>query len=145
MDASDFITFAGRTVNLGKAGARSAISRAYYGAFHIACDILLELNARVPRGGKSHNLVPQYIHSANHALGTLAAKMLLDLHTERIRADYDMSSESVERPELARLRVESALEVQRLLEQFRQDCRADPGLRQQLHDGVAKVKAVHKA
>lgn len=144
MNASEFISFAGRVVALGKAGARSAISRAYYGAFHCAGEFIEELTGESLRSGKSHNLVPQYMLSTSNHAGNLAGRLLLDLHNRRIKADYNLSLETVEDVDFAKTQVEAALEAQRQLELFRQECLADLELLENLRDGVARVKAIHK-
>lgn len=144
MDPGDFITFASRNVTQGKAGARSAISRAYYGVFHIAREVLHELASELPRGASAHNLVPQYLQAVDHPTSNAVATLLSGLHSERIKADYQLSATSVEATDVAKLHVESAVESQQLLEQFRRDCLADPRLLQELRDSVARVKAVHR-
>lgn len=144
MNATEFITIAGRVIGLGKAGPRTAISRAYYGLFHIARSLVEEFTAETYGSGKSHNLIPQFIEEAAHPTGITVARMLGDLHTERIKADYRLNDESTDDVEFAKVCVETALYGQRLLEQFRQECLADPQLLQNLRDGVARVKAIHK-
>jgi hypothetical protein len=144
MDSREFVSFAGRVVALGKAGARSAISRAYYGAFHTAGELIEELTGESLRSGKAHNLVPQYVMSADHDAGNLAARLLSDLHGHRIKADYELSMEFVEATDFAKTQVEAALAVQRHLDEFRSACLADPHLLQQFRDGIARIKAIHK-
>jgi hypothetical protein len=145
MNSSEFIAFAGRVVTLGKAGARSAISRAYYGAFHTAANVVEDLTGVLLRSGKSHNLVSQFMMAVSHSEANLAARLLLDLHNHRIKADYNLSLEAVEILDFTKTQVEAALQAERRLEQFRRDCLADPQLRQSLRDAVARVKSIHKA
>lgn len=83
MDGSEFVGLSGRIVSMGRAGARSAVSRAYYGAFHIAMRLLDELDRAPPRSGKAHNLVPQMLESAGHPDGRAAGTLLSDLHSDR--------------------------------------------------------------
>lgn len=144
MEASEFLTFAGRAVTMGKAGARSAVSRAYYGVFHTARNLLHELVGEFAASGRSHNLVPQYLSSANHPPGNAAATLLSSLHRSRILADYDLSNPAVENTQLVKLEVEMALEAQRLLDEFGHDCRSDPTVLDALRNGIAKVKSVHR-
>ena len=58
MQPSEFITLAGKlaSMNLGAAGARSAVGRAYYGAFHLAKGVLDEFASAPPRNGNGHVL-----------------------------------------------------------------------------------------
>ena len=145
MDAADFITIAGRVAGLGKAGARTAVSRAYYGLFHIARSLIEEFTAESYGSGRSHKLVPQFIESAKHPAGDAAAKMLMDLHSERIKADYRLHDESAESLEFAKVSIETALQGSRLLEHFRADCHANTELVDRLKAGVARVKSIHRA
>jgi uncharacterized protein (UPF0332 family) len=145
MEPSEFVTFAGRAVTQGKAGARTAISRAYYGLFHAAQQIVQELTGEASGSGKAHNLVPQFLWSTKHLTASDAARIISSLHGDRIEADYKLSRELPEQLEFAKSKVELALDTLPLLEQFRKDCRADPQLLQSLRDAVARVKSIHKA
>jgi hypothetical protein len=145
MEPGEFITFASRTVTQGKAGARSAISRAYYGAFHASRRVLQELAAEVPRSAAAHNLLPQFFQAVNHPSANAAATLLSGLHGERIKADYQLTLTSIEETAFAKLMVESAVETQNHLGAFHRDCRADARLLQEFRDGVARVKSVHQA
>jgi hypothetical protein len=144
MEAAEFVAFAGRNVSQGKAGARTAISRAYYGAFHAALAILQELAAESPGSGKAHNLVAQYLLAAKHPMASAAARIIAGLHKDRIEADYRLSLALCEDLAFAKSKVELAAGSLKLLEQFRQECRADSTMMQALRDGIAHVKAVHR-
>jgi uncharacterized protein (UPF0332 family) len=145
MDAAEFVAFAGRNVSQGKAGARSAISRAYYGVFHAALAILQELAAESPGSGKAHNLVAQYLFGAKHPAASAVARIITGLHGDRIEADYRLSSPLPEDLGFAKSKVELAADSLKLLDQFRNECRADPTNLQALRDGIARVKEVHQA
>lgn len=145
MKAEEFIRFAGRIVTQGSAGARSAVSRAYYGVFHTAADLIEELTGQRCRSGKAHNLVSQFIEFSQHPHAKQAALAITDLHTERIQADYRLSSSEIESVDYAKACVETALRTQRLLAKLRSDCLADPKQLQKLSDGVARVKSIHQA
>jgi uncharacterized protein (UPF0332 family) len=131
---------------MGQAGARSAVSRAYYGAFHIAQDLLFEL-ATVSRGagaGKSHTLVPQYLRESQHPDAKQAASLLSDLHSDRIKADYRLGDANVETIGFAKLNVEAAKQIQQRLASFRIACKSDPDVLVALRAGVKKVQAAHR-
>jgi hypothetical protein len=145
MEPGDFITFASRTVTQGKAGARSAISRAYYGVFHIARLVLQELTSEFPRNATAHNLMPQFFQAVEHPSAIATATLLSALHSERIKADYQLDLTSVEKTALSKLSVEAAVEIQNHLEVFRRDCTADSDLLQKFREGIARIKSVHKA
>lgn len=139
MEALEFLTFSGRVVSFGKAGARSALSRAYYAVFHLAHDLLADVASAPPRNGKSHNLIPIYLKCSTHFDVVGAANLLSDLHSVRIKADYQLRDESVEGVQVARLAVERADRVRLLLDSFRAACAAEP-VRQELVDGISKLK-----
>lgn len=69
---------------------RSAVSRAYYAAFHAARNLLRECGFAVPRHGEAHAyLTDRLAHCGNPSL-VLAARDLLVLRGQRNRADYDL-------------------------------------------------------
>ena len=144
MQPGEFITIAGRlaSMNLGAAGARTAISRAYYGAFHLAVNLLEQFATAPRRNGQGHVLVPAFLGSANHVDATIAASLLQDLHTSRIKADYQINDARIETPEFARSEIEVAMEVQKRLASFADACRSDPALVNVLREGIAKTRAV---
>ncbi|MBX9788753.1 MAG: hypothetical protein K2Y37_07535 [Pirellulales bacterium] len=141
MDAADFITLSGKLVSMGKSGARSAVSRAYYGAFHVARAVLIDLASESCGSGKAHNLVPLYLGSANHPDASVAANLLSDLHANRIKADYSLDLARAESQPFATHGVETAHEIQRRLILFRAACEQDVELRGRLRDGIARIKA----
>jgi hypothetical protein len=98
MDATEFVVLSGKLVALGKAGARSAVSRAYYGVFHLAQTILNDIAGETLASGKAHNLVPIFIKSANHSHASAAANLLSDLHAERSRRIINCGMSALKRP-----------------------------------------------
>jgi uncharacterized protein (UPF0332 family) len=115
MNGSDFIVLAGRLVAIhgGNAAAlRTAVSRAYYGSFHLASDLLLACNASIP--DKGHNL-DRYLQASGFADAVAAGAILGDLHEWRVRADYRFDNQEVESQAVATSCVEDAQEVQSLL------------------------------
>jgi len=93
MDFRDYFTLA-VTLAAGKTEAegRSAVSRAYYAAFHVARELLLSLGFRVPRADRAHAYL--WLRPANAGVAdvTLAGNRLNSLRGERNRADYDSRS-----------------------------------------------------
>ena len=144
MDPTEFVVVAGKIVGFGPAGARSAVSRAYYGAYHFGVCVLEEFQSAPPGNNKQHNLVPEFILTAGHPDGNRAARLLADLHGERIKADYRLENHSVETLEFAQSGVTTAEEIVRLLTLFVTACRSDSALQQSLKDGVQSVKRVRK-
>src|SRR4051794_2044477 len=80
---------------------RTAVSRAYYGAFHEARELLLALRFRVPRAAQAHAYLWLRLSNTGDAQVNLAGSELSALHGERNRADYD-SHQTVARAEAQR-------------------------------------------
>jgi hypothetical protein len=139
MNPGEFITLAGGLVSRGPAGARSATSRAYYGAYHLAASLLDDFQCSCPRVGRNHDLLPKLLASASHGDAKRAAGLLDDLHGERVRADYHMQRTDSEDQNVAKMSVETAAKIQSLLNSFRADC-STPSVAQDLQNGVASVK-----
>ncbi len=68
---------------------RSASSRAYYAAFHIARRLLLRLGFAVPRAERAHAYLWLRLANAGHADVEIAGNRLNHLRGERSAADYD--------------------------------------------------------
>jgi hypothetical protein len=124
MTPHEFITFAGKLAAMGSGGeaaVRSAVSRAYYGAFHLAREFLDELTVTVPANLRSHAFVRQCLIGSGVADAVFAGGALHDLHTERIRADYELEDARFRTFVYARARVEKAETIRSLLDGFRQE------------------------
>jgi len=90
MNFRNYLTLA-RTLAGGTTEAewRSASSRAYYAAFHVARLLLLGLGFRVPQADRAHAYLWLRLSNAGHA-GTIKAGSRLGLlRRERNWADYD--------------------------------------------------------
>jgi uncharacterized protein (UPF0332 family) len=73
-----------------EAAWRSAVSRAYYAAFHVARQLLEDLGFRVPFGERAHAYLWLRLYNGGHPQIRLAGQRLNDLRTERNRADYEL-------------------------------------------------------
>jgi uncharacterized protein (UPF0332 family) len=69
---------------------RSAISRAYYAAFHKARRLLRHNGFAVPRGEQAHAYLWLRLSNSNHPDVNDAGQALNDLRTARNLADYDL-------------------------------------------------------
>jgi uncharacterized protein (UPF0332 family) len=69
---------------------RTAISRAYYAAFHVARELLSHLGFVVPVDEKAHNYLYFRLNNCGNALIITAASNLYALRRLRNGADYDM-------------------------------------------------------
>ena len=90
MDFRDYLTLAD-TLAKGTTEAewRSACSRAYYSAFHVARRLLLGLGFRVPQADRAHGYLWLRLSNAAHADVVKAGRRLGDLRRDRNRADYE--------------------------------------------------------
>lgn len=90
MDFRDFLVLANTLVNSTTEGEwRTALSRAYYAAFHVARELLVDLHFRVPHADRVHGYL--WLRLANAGQGDVqnAGNRLNALRRERNRADYD--------------------------------------------------------
>lgn len=135
MDAADFMNLAGKlaaAANAGEATYRTAVSRAYYGAFHLALTFLAELGFTAPRTANVHVFVQHHLNGSGQPTACRAASLLSDLHAARNRADYQLGNPTAAAQSIAKLCVATAYEVQSEL----LACRQSP-IREQVQAGVA--------
>jgi hypothetical protein len=111
MDPRDFLKLAEELVVARMAGAvrfRTAIGRANYGAFNFGSQILGQLGFPPAENAQGHNqTVRLFQHSGDPALEA-AAGLLGDLHSLRLKADYQLKRTDVEKMKVAQAAVESA-------------------------------------
>ena len=69
---------------------RSAVSRAYYGAFHIVRRLLEDVGVHLPKGEQVHAKAIYCLQDCGEQSAAEAAAYLEILRTERNRADYDL-------------------------------------------------------
>ena len=123
MTGDDFINLAGKlATSADEASLRSAVSRAYYGTFHLASAFLEEIERPVPRNTNAHVVVARKLQSAGQADASRAGSLLADLHSDRIKADYRLNDTRATTSAFARICVETAHEIRSALNA----CRAEP-------------------
>ena len=90
MNFRDFLTLAA-TLAAGSTEAewRSAVSRAYYAAFHVGCELLRDLAFRVPRADRAHAYVWLRLANSSDPDVQNAGQDLNNLRGERNTADYN--------------------------------------------------------
>ncbi len=115
-----------------KAHHRRAVSRAYYGAFHVARRVLQELGVRLPKGEQVHAKAVYCLHGCGDVNSAAAASELVALRTERNRTDYDLERLVYKKRE-AGTQVTKAQAIVMILDQ----CRSGPGAA----EFCAKVRA----
>lgn len=126
MDPADFITLAIKLSNSrGEAELRSAVSRAYYGAFHLAREFVEDCGVHLPRkemyAAEVHAKVRFCLNQGNEDAAH-AANRLGSLRDSRNRADYDLKMDRFSNSSNARRAVGIAQEIVDAL----QRCRSEP-------------------
>lgn len=87
----DYLKLAESMVNgAGEAEWRSAVSRAYYGAFHAARTLMRDLGFVVPRADRAHAYLCLRLANCGVALIGDAGNRLNSLRGDRNFADYDI-------------------------------------------------------
>jgi uncharacterized protein (UPF0332 family) len=91
MTGRDFLACAERFAQSPvEAELRSAVSRAYYGAFHEAMSLLRESGVRLPRTEQIHVKVGFCLRDCGDAIAAKAGQQLEVLRNERRAADYQL-------------------------------------------------------
>ena len=93
MDAREFLHCAASLLQIGTHAAnRSAVSRAYYGAFHVAKTHLEANGFRFLHNDRSHGEVNRFLSWSGDPQLAIAVTRLSDLRGVRNKADYDLAS-----------------------------------------------------
>ena len=98
---------------------RSAISRAYYAAFHVGLTLLREMGFSIYQNASAHELVPEHLSNSGDNELVKAAIKMRDLRTRRIHADYKLNRSAVEKKNNASMLVQLA---SRLIETIEKRC-----------------------
>ena len=91
MTGHDFIACAERLAqSSAEAELRSAVSRAYYGAFHEALSLLRDSGVRLPKTEQVHVKVGFCLRDCGDVMAAKAGRQLELLRNERRAADYEL-------------------------------------------------------
>ncbi len=135
MDPVDFISLAGKlaaTANAEEAVYRTAVSRAYYGVFHLAASFLSELGFSAPRTANAHVFTQHHLNGSREPSACTAASLLSDLHAARNRADYQLGRDTAGTQAVAKWSVEMAHRIRTAL----LECSQSP-TREQVRTGIS--------
>jgi len=134
MTGNEFIVLAKKLAEeVSPAECRSAVSRAYYGAFHAALALLSRTGILLPPAPEAHQKLRFCLLQSGEFPGTEAGEKLESLRRDRNLADYDLHQSRSETSQFARRQVQVALEILNCLEmcsvepawsQFRTNVRA---------------------
>jgi hypothetical protein len=119
MDAKEFLDLAGR-LSLGRVAGpaefRTAISRTYYGVYHLARRILTDELRFVCRDDNEHRWVQRHFYNCQMQSAKDVGRLLGNLHEARKSADYELSNVAIETAPQARFQLERAAEIQSRLQ-----------------------------
>jgi uncharacterized protein (UPF0332 family) len=113
----------------GEAECRSAISRAYYAAFHIAVNFLDEIGIKVTDSGDCHVVVQHGFNNSGEVDLVVAGSELRTLYTERKNADYKMGNPRAEAVSQAEMMTVLATKVVGNLRAIGVECGTNPAKR----------------
>ena len=127
MKGEDYINYASRLVATPPGSHavchyRTAISRAYYGAYHLAAAALGELGKHIPANATGHRETIVALQDSGVADAVDAARLIGDLQSARIKADYHLDKDSYFTQANARLNIEDAHNVMSSIKR----CLAEP-------------------
>lgn len=92
MDPRDFLTLARQLALVNTEAAwRSSVSRAYYAAFHVARQLLEDLNFTVPHADRAHAHLWLRLSNCGDRQVEMAGMRLNDLRRERNGSDYNLA------------------------------------------------------
>jgi hypothetical protein len=124
-----------------KAAQRSAVSRAYYGAFNYGRHVLRQLGYARAAAGRSHGDVWNRFQNCGDAAVESAGRMLADLEAARVSADYHLDKPNCENPKNVQFNLAAA---QSILNEF--DACLTPARRIAVAEGIGRYeKAVRGA
>ena len=91
MDPKDFLRVANDLAQSDEAAElRSAVSRAYYAAFHVARKLLIDMGFEISKGPGAHGDVYKYLGNAANSTVVHAGSNIGDLKGWRNQADYEL-------------------------------------------------------
>ena len=95
----------------GPAELRSATSRAYYGAFHRAHELLVSIGIRLPQGPECHTKLRWVLEQSGDPDVTRASSKLNSLREARNDADYNLAAAKPEGMKTVAINLATAKEI----------------------------------
>lgn len=93
MDGKEFLNVAIRlSASRHEGDLRSAVSRAYYGAFHTARELVESCGVRLPKAAQAHERLQWCLGQCDEEAALLVHDKLNSLRTDRNLADYDLNA-----------------------------------------------------
>lgn len=119
MKPAEFLSLASRLALFPSSGAgefRTAISRAYYAVFLAAREVLNDRMQFFCKSENVHQWVQRHFANCTSDDARDVGRILQNMHHARKRADYDLSDADIETGDQARLSLEQAQIVLKLLD-----------------------------
>jgi uncharacterized protein (UPF0332 family) len=142
MDGHNFIALAGKLAvapAADEATYRTAVSRAYYGAFHVARVFLIDLGFVPVRNANVHAFVRRYLSGSGEPELCLSASILRELQAARNRADYNLDDPNVGSQAVAMATVEDAHRIASAVDRCRTDVSRE-SIRQAIGDYERQIR-----
>ena len=139
-DGKSFVALAQTlgTQTTSKAAMRSAVSRAYYGAYNYARHVLRQLGYSRIANGRSHGDVWNYFQNSGDVNAVNAGQMLADLDAARVSADYHLNKSQYEGQKNVQWSIATAHSI---LNEF-DNCLATSAKRVTVAQGMGKYEQV---
>lgn len=124
MKGEEFIAFAGKIVVLHReeAACRTVIGRAYYGAFHVVLALFSKYGITADA---NHGHLWSDLLSSDHAIGEEIGRLLQELYSNRIVADYRLEQPETLPISFAIRCVENAQRIVSLVESLAEQLKTD--------------------
>jgi uncharacterized protein (UPF0332 family) len=137
VEGKEFFELAQKLVQMRSESAlRSAISRAYYAAYHCCIQLLREFGFQFSKDASAHDKVAAYLNNAGITEIQFASKELGYLRRRRNHADYDLASAEFQNHINCQLDLARAQSIILEIEKYNQE-----PLRTQLRTGLRKYHA----
>ncbi|MFA4917381.1 MAG: hypothetical protein WC560_12025 [Syntrophales bacterium] len=119
MDPRDFLQIATNLSNGSKpAEFRTAVSRAYYAAYHVGVGFLNGMDCHISEGSNGHAEVSRDLNNCgDHELSKVGSK-INDLRSERIIADYKLNKTKYDDQRNTQATVMQAERIIKALDQY---------------------------
>ena len=109
MDSTNFLIQAFSLVKVKEPEyIRSAISRAYYAAFHIGRKQLLQMGYKIYKNSVGHQQISSHLNNSGIIEIERISQQLNDARADRNKADYDLDDTSIEDSNTGALKVKRA-------------------------------------
>jgi uncharacterized protein (UPF0332 family) len=137
MEGKEFFALAQKLAQMRTEPAlRSAVSRAYYGAYHCCLQLLREFGLQFSKDASAHEKVAAYLNNAAINEIQATADTLTHLRRRRNSADYDIASKEFQNHVDCQLELARAQSIILEIEKYHQE-----PFRTQLRNGLRNYHA----